>query len=260
MMAAAGIVLLGLVAIVTAVSPNNLVPSGFGPNHVLLGTAAKFAILSKTGVSTTGATAITGDVGVSPIAQTAMTGFGLVAKTAGTCVGGGAGSCATSAVVTGLLWAASDTSPTDVKMTTAVSDMETAYTNAAGRKTPDFVEYETGALGGTTLLPGLYNFSTGVKFTGDCTIKGSPQDTWIFQVAGDMTMDDGKQIILADGAKPENIVWVVAGRSIFGTTSHFKGIILGATLAEFKTGSSIDGRVLVQNAVTLDATTVVQPP
>jgi len=114
------LVLLALVAIVSAVSPNDLVPSGFGPMHVLLGTAANFAILSKAGVSTTGTTAITGDVGVSPIAQTAMTGFGLVAKTAGTCAGGGAGSCATSAVVTGLLWAASDTSPTDVKMTTAI--------------------------------------------------------------------------------------------------------------------------------------------
>jgi len=45
-----------------------------------LGTAAGFAILAQTGISTAPPSVITGDIGVSPIAATAMTGFTLTTK------------------------------------------------------------------------------------------------------------------------------------------------------------------------------------
>jgi hypothetical protein len=38
------------------------------PSAVNLGTAGNFAVLSKTGISTTGSTGIVGDIGVSPAA------------------------------------------------------------------------------------------------------------------------------------------------------------------------------------------------
>jgi hypothetical protein len=222
-----------------------------GPGVVDLGTAGDFAILAKSGVSTVPPSVITGDIGVSPIAQSAMTGFSLIANSAGT--------YATSAQVTGKLYAASDIAPTPVKMTAAVGDMEIAYTNAAGRVNPDHVEYMTGALGGATLSPGLYKFGTSVGFSTDCTLSGSSEDTWIFQIAGDISIAANKQIILAGGALARNIVWVVTGKTTHGAGSHFEGIILGATSAEFITGSSINGRVLVQTMVTLQQTTVTSP-
>jgi len=233
-----GLVLLALVATSTAL----------GPAPVDLGTAGKFAILAKSGVSTVPHSVITGDVGVSPIAQAAMTGFSLVSNTEGT--------FATSAQVLGKLYAANDIAPTPVKMTIAVGDMETAYTDAAGRADYDHLEYNSGSLGGLTLSPGLYKFGTNVEFTSDCTLSGSSQDTWIFQIAGEMAIAANMKIILAGGALARNIVWVVAGKSTYGANSHFEGIILGATSAEFVTGSSINGRVLVQTAVTLQQTTV----
>jgi len=144
-------------------------------------------------------------------------------------------------------------------MTAAISDMELAYTDAAGRKDPDYVDYNMGALGGQTLTPGLYKFGTGVEFTDDCTLTGNPLDTWIFQIAGTMNIDAGKKITLAGGAQARNIVWVVADATTFGAGSHFEGIVLGATSAAFVTGSSINGRVLAQTAVTLQSTTVTEP-
>jgi len=47
-------------------------------DRIDLGTAANFAILSKTGVTTTPGSYIDGHMGTSPIAETAITGFGLV--------------------------------------------------------------------------------------------------------------------------------------------------------------------------------------
>mmetsp|Transcript_9103 Transcript_9103/g.14463 ORF Transcript_9103/g.14463 Transcript_9103/m.14463 type:complete len:289 (-) Transcript_9103:442-1308(-) len=257
--AAAAFVLLTLVN--TAIASNHhhnhaahthapgIAPHIHGPGTVDLGTAGTFAILAKSGVSTVPASSITGDVGVSPIAQGGLTGFTIAMDISGT--------FATSTQVTGKMYAADLVSPTPSKLTTAVLDMQTAYVDAAGRVNPDFVEAHAGALGGKTLTPGLYKFATGVLFADDCTLAGSATDTWIFQIAGTMGIAAGKKILLTGGARAENIVWVVAGAMSFGATSHFEGIILGATSASFVTKSTMHGRVLVQTAVTLQMTTIV---
>jgi len=225
--------------------------SAIGPAPVNLGTAGQFAILSKSGVSTVPSSVIVGDVGVSPISQSALTGFSLTEALPPT-----EKVYTKSTQVIGKLYASNNMDPTPSKLTTAVSDMLIAYTDAAGRTTPDHVEYEGGALGGKTLAPGLYKFSSSVGFASDCTLSGSPTDTWIFQIAGDMRIAAAMRITLAGGARAKNVFWQVAGKTTFGADSHFEGIILGATSAEFLTGSSINGRVLVQTAVTLDQTTV----
>jgi len=222
--------------------------AALGPAPVELGTAGDFAILAKSGVSSVAGSVIVGDVGVSPITQTALTGFGLVASPDT--------KYTTSAQVTGKLYSASNAAPTPAKMTLAVGDMQTAYTDAAGRADADHVEYKSGLLGGETLTPGLYKFGTSVSFYEDCTLRGSATDTWIFQIAGAMDIAAGKKIILAGGALARNVVWVVAGHTTHGASSHFEGVILCATSAFFATASSIHGRVLVQTAVRLQQTTV----
>jgi len=66
-------------------------------------------------------------------------------------------------------------------------------------------------------------------------------------------------VTLSGGAQAKNIFWQVAGQATLGTTSNFKGIILGKTLISFNTGASITGRALAQTAVTLNATAITQP-
>jgi hypothetical protein len=221
-----------------------------GPAPVNLGTAGNYVILAKSGISTTGTTAVVGDLGLSPAAATFITGFSLSTP---------ATTFTTSAKVTGQVFASNYGTPTPAALTAAVLDMQTAYTNAAGRTSPDFTELGAGNINGKTLVPGLYKWGTGVSFTSGVTLSGSATDVWIFQIAQNLTVGNGAMVTLAGGALPENIFWQVAGQATLGTTSNFKGIILSKTLVSFNTGSVIKGRAFAQTAVTLNATAITKP-
>jgi len=218
---------------------------------VNLGTAGNFVILAKSGISTIPTSAVTGDIGVSPIDSTAITGFSSIHS-----VGS---AFATSAQVTGKAYAPDYAAPTPVNLTTAIGDMQTAYTDAAGRPTPDFTELGAGQIGGLTLVPGLYKWGTDVLLTSDVTLNGGPNAVWIFQIAGKLTQANGTKVILTGGALAENIFWQSFGVVSIGTTAHFEGIILAETSITLGTGASVNGRLLAQTAVTLNANTVAAP-
>ncbi|MFO8062784.1 MAG: ice-binding family protein [bacterium] len=219
--------------------------------NIDLGTANNYVILAKSGVSTTGATAITGDIGLSPADQTSLTGFSETMDSTNV--------FSTSTYVTGKIYAADYAVPTPAELTTAVSDMETAYTTAAGLSDPDYVDLEAGEIGGLTLEPGLYKWGTGVSITTDVTLSGSDTARWVFQIAEDLTVASSAKVILSGGALPENIVWQVGSSASLGTESHMEGIILTMTSIAMNTGASINGRLLSQSAVTMDANTVKEP-
>jgi hypothetical protein len=223
-----------------------------GPKAVVLGTAGNFVILAKTGISTTGTTAVTGDIGVSPIDSTAITGFSLTMDASNT--------FSTSSLVTGNIYAADNADPTPANMTTAVSNMEAAYTDAAGRSLPDHTELGAGNISSMTLTPGLYKWGTGVSIdnTG-VTLSGGANDVWIFQIAQGLTVANTAIVTLSGGAQAKNIFWQVAGQTTLGTTSDFKGIILCQTAIVLNTGATLHGRALAQTAVTLDSNPVTQP-
>jgi predicted acyltransferase (DUF342 family) len=220
-----------------------------------LGTAGDFVILSKTGISTTGVTQISGDLGVSPAAETYITGFGLARHSSGT--------YSTSSLVEGgarKIFAADLTSPTPGYMTKAVSDMEVAYTDAAGRA-PDMTELHAGNIGGKTLPAGIYKWSTDVWIDNDLTLKGGANDVWIFQISGDLIQASGTSVILSNGAQAKNVFWQVAGGEgvVIDTTALFNGVILTYKKIVVRTGATVNGKLLSQTAVTLDANVVTSP-
>ncbi len=229
-----------------------------GPAPVILGTAANYAILSKTGITTTGTTAVTGDIGASPAAATYIQGFTLALD------GTGCFSTTTpSTLVTGKVYAADYntggcTTPAD--LTTAVLNMEAAYTDAAGRTATSAATTNlgSGTLANLTLAPGVYEWGGNVSITTDLHLNGAATDVWIFKVAGTLDIASGMSVILS-GALAKNIFWQVADVVTIGTGAHFEGIVLGQTNIVMTTGASINGRMLAQTAVTLDATTVTQP-
>lgn len=231
---------------------SNSSDSAAGPKKVNLGTAGDFVILTKTGVTTIGTTAIVGSMGVSPIVATAMTGFGLVADSTNT--------FSRSSLVSGKIYAADYAPPTPAKMTTAISDMELAYTDAAGRVNPDATDLGGGDISGKTLLPGLYTWGTDVLITNaGITLAGGPDDVWILQVAGNLTVNNSAMVTLLGGAQAKNIFWQVAGQATLGTAADMKGIILSKTLISMNAGAKLSGRALAQTAVTLTASTVTAP-
>lgn len=221
-----------------------------GPAPVLLGSSGNFAILAKSGVSTVPPSVITGNVGVSPAATSFLTGFSLTAV--GTI-------SATSPQVTGSLFGGDMTPPTNTNLTTAVLDMQTAYTDAAGRPTPDYLNLGSGDLGGKNLPAGLYKWGSSVTIPANLAISGGPNDIWIFQISGDLGISAAKRITLADGAKAKNIFWQVAGQVIIGAGAHFEGNILSQTAITLQTGSTLNGRALAQSMVALDSATVTKP-
>ena len=224
-----------------------------GPTAVNLGTAGDFAILTKSGISTTGVTSITGDIGVSPAAATALTGFGLIMDTNG--------QSSHTPIVTGKAYASDYAAPTPAKMTQAVSDMETAFTTANGLTTPaPIVGLYAGDISGRILPPGLYKWSTGVLVTSaGVTLTGGPNDTWVFQIAQNLTINNNAKITLLGGAQAKNIFWVVSGQATIGSNANVSGNILSKTLVSMNTGSRLTGRLMAQTAVTLNASTVIKP-
>jgi len=223
-----------------------------GPAVVDLGTAGNFVILAKTAVSTTGATSVVGDIGVSPAATSYLTGFSL------TKVGT---TSATSTLVTGTLYGADMTTPTSSMLTTAVSDMETAFTDAAGRTVPAATtELGAGDISGMILAPGLYKWSSGVLITSaGVTLNGGANDVWIFQIAQNLIVNNAAIVHLTGGAQAKNVFWQVSGQVTLGTTADFSGVILSQTLISLNTGAKMTGRALAQTAVTLDANAVTAP-
>ncbi len=220
-----------------------------GPKAVKLGKAGDFVILTKAGITTTGTTAIIGDIGVSPIAATAMTGFGLITDSSG--------KFSTSSLVTGKIYAADYAKPTPKDMTKAISDMETAFLDAAARTNPDFTELGGGDISGKTLLPGLHKWSTDVLITSaGVTLAGGDKDVWILQIAGNLTVNNSAMVTLVGGAQAKNVFWQVSGKTTLGTAADVKGIILSKTLISMNTGAVLCGRALAQTAVTLIANTV----
>jgi hypothetical protein len=222
-----------------------------GPAAVGLGTAGSHVILAKTAISSVPASALTGSIALSPAAASFVTGFSLVADSTNV--------FSTATQVVGKVYAANYAVPTPANLTTAVSNMESAYTDAAGRPTPDFLEFHTGNIGGQTLAPGLYKWTSTVTIPSDVTIDGGANDTWIFQTSGDLTMSANKHVNLSGGALAKNIFWQVAGQATFNANSHFEGIILSKTAIHLLTGATMNGRALAQTAVTLDQATITQP-
>ena len=217
---------------------------------VNLRSAGSFVILSKSGITDVSASAIVGNIGTSPI-----TGASIQATDGNICD-----------EVVGTIYTV-DATPTGpacevvnpTLLSAAVLDMGTAYADAAGRKNPNATELGAGNINGMTIKPGLYKWSSSVQIPSVVTLSGGPNDVWIFQIAGDLTVGSGAQVILSGGAQAKNVFWQVAGQTTLGTTANFKGIILDQTLIALNTGAVLTGRALAQTAVTLQKNAVIDP-
>lgn len=234
--------------------------SGAGPAPVNLLSVLtnNFAILSKAGITNTGShgSSITGNIGASPITAAAMNNV-FCSEITGTIYGVDAAYVGSGSQV---CFMGNPPLANKTLVDNAVLDMGTAMADAAARA-PDYTELGAGAIGGMTLPPAVYKWGTGVSILSDVFLAGGPNDVWIFQISGDITMASAKKVTLLGGALAKNIFWQVSGPTgvAIGTTAHFEGIILAAKAITVNTGASANSRFLAQTAVTLDANSVVRP-
>ncbi|TFK31783.1 antifreeze protein [Crucibulum laeve] len=240
-------IILGILQLCNANPPT----PALGPSSVFLGFAANYAVLAQSGVSTVPQSHVIGDIGLSPAAASFLTGFSITKRATGL--------SASSVQVTGSLFAADFTTPTPLNLNNAVGNMITAYNDASTRVNPTSLNLGAGGIGGLTLAPGLYKWTTVVNIATDLTLSGTPTSTWIFQIAGGLTTASSSKIILKGGALAKNIVWAVADTVVVGSGAHFEGIILGQTSVTLLSGATHNGRILSQTAAVLQQATVRQP-
>ncbi len=236
--------------VATAVMMVHAIAVSQSPPPVNLESAANFAVLAGSLISNIPTSAVTGDIGLSPAAGSNITGFGPTE-------------------VTGTIYTVDATGPAGsvpaaTMLTAAQGDLTTAYNDAVGRTpvpTGTFLNPGSGNIGGLSLVAGLYKFTGSALITGsDVTLTGSATDVWIFQIAADLNVGSGIQVILAGGAKAANIFWQVGTSATLGTTSVFKGTIMADQSISLSTGARLDGRALARiAAVTLASNAVNRP-
>jgi hypothetical protein len=225
---------------------------------VNLGAAGNYVILSKAGISTVPDSAITGNIAVSPIAATAITGFSLTADSTT--------EFSISEQLTGKAYAANYGVPTPALLTTAVSNMEAAYTDAAGRVNPIAARTNLGGglLGGVfggaenQLTAGVYTFGTGVRIGSDIHFDGGDEEASVFiiQMTGNLLQVANTNVLLHNGAQAKNIFWQVSGYVAVEAGAHMEGILLAKNEVTLMTGSTLNGRVFAQTACILQQASV----
>ena len=137
------------------------------------------------------------------------------------------------------------------------ADTTTAYNDLAGQTcTSDLTGQD---LGGLTLVPGVYCFSSSAQLTGALTLdaEGDPNAVWVFQIGSTLTTASNSSVLLINGGQACNVFWQVGSSATLGTTTSFVGNILALTSITLNTGANVSGRALARNgAVTLDTNTI----
>jgi type VI secretion system secreted protein VgrG len=194
------------------------------------GPAGSYAVVASSTVTNTGPTVLNGDLGVSP--GNTVVGFppGIVN---GTINAGNAASLAAQNAVT------------------------TAYNALAGQACD--VNLTGQDLGGLTLTPGVYCFSSSAQLTGTLTLNGlgNPGAVWVFQIGSTLTTASGSRVAFINSGQACGAFWQVGSSATLGTTTSFAGNILALASITANTGATNSGALFARTgAVTLDSNVV----
>lgn len=197
----------------------------------ILGSAQNFAVLGGSAVTNTGPSVVIGDLGVWP--SNALTGF-------------------PPGIVNGNFYIG------DAVAQAAQADGLTAYNALAGMApTQDLTGVN---LGGLTLTPGVYFFSSSAFLTGTLTLdaQGDPDAQFVFQMGSTLISASGSSVMGINGANGCQVFWQVGSSATLGTDTDFTGSILALTSITLDTGATIvNGRAFALNgAVTMDSNVI----
>jgi hypothetical protein len=207
--------------------------------QITLGTADAFSVLAGTTVINTGFSVIDGgNVGVSP--GSAIVGF-----------------------PPGVVVPPYVLHPADGVALQAQTDLTTAYNSAAGLS-PN-MDLTGQDLGGLTLVPGVYSFSSSAQLTGPLTLNylGNPDAQFVFQIGSTLTTASASSVLSLNGGLGAgcNVFWQVGSSATLGTATAFTGHILALADITLTTGASLDGSALARNGrVTLDNNRITNLP
>jgi ice-binding like protein len=194
-----------------------------------MGTAANFAVLAGSTITNTGSTVISGGLGLSP--GSAVTGFPPGVATV--------------------------QHKTDAVALSAKNALVTAYNDLASWGATRSMTGQD--LGGKTLGPGVYTFSSSAQLTGTLTLRGN--GIYIFQMGSTLTTASNSKVLVTGGAQGCGVYWKVGSSATLGSGTQLVGTVIALTSITMVTGATIiPGRALARNgAVTLDSNRISMP-
>ena len=136
----------------------------------------------------------------------------------------------------------------------AKTDLASAYNAIAGDSCSSNLSGQN--LGGLTLTPGVYCFSSAASLTGTLTLnaQGTNNAVFIFQIGSALTTASSSSVVMTAGGNACNVFWKVGSSATLGADTAFSGNILALASITLGAGASVTGGALARNAaVTLDA-------
>ncbi len=225
---------LSLVAIAVGIAALLPAVTATAADSAVLGAASSFAVLGSSTVTNNGPSVISGELGVSP--GLAVSGFPPGIVVGGTIHQG------------------------DAVAARAQASAGTASTALAGRACD--MDLTGQDLGGLTLTPGVYCFSSSAQLTGALTLDalGNPDAEFVFQIGSTLTTASASSVLPLDGADACEVYFQVGSSATLGTTTAFVGTIVAQQSITATTGASVQGRLLaLDGAVTLNTNTITRP-
>lgn len=198
------------------------------------GSARAFAVLGGSTVTNTGATTIGGDLGVSP--GLAIIGFPPGLVSGGTIHAG------------------------DAAALQAQTDVGTAFDALAAQACSADLSGQD--LGGLTLTPGVYCFSSSAQLTGALVLDaaGRSDAVFVFKVGTTLTTASSASVRVINGGNDCGVFWQVGSSATLGTGTAFAGSVVALASITLTTGAKVSGRTLARTgAVTLDTSAVALP-